>query len=135
MLQTRVDVVKAVQAMQQAVIQPFELGFTPFIEQHVLGTVCRAYRARFPKGKIHPRSSDTDDLLARLSTDELDAALVTLPLGSENFCIRQMRSFLSRLTPEDRRSASSRHETAPRRGRRTAIPANAGSRNADIATR
>ena len=88
MLQMREDVVKAVQAIQQAAIKPFQLGFTPFVEHHVLGTVCDAYRLLFPKGKIQPQSGDTDALLERLAKDELDAALVTLPLSSGPFCVQ-----------------------------------------------
>jgi len=88
MLQTRIDVVKAVQAIQQAAIQPFRIGFTPFIAQDVLGTVCRSYRVLFPKSKIHPQSGDTDDLLARIANDELDAALVTLPIGTGKLCFQ-----------------------------------------------
>ncbi|MCU1302756.1 MAG: transcriptional regulator, LysR family [Candidatus Sulfotelmatobacter sp.] len=32
LLQTRIDVVKAVQAIHQATLRPFRLGFTPFID-------------------------------------------------------------------------------------------------------
>ena len=38
LVQTRMDVVKAVQAIHQATMRPFRLGFTPFIEHQVIST-------------------------------------------------------------------------------------------------
>ena len=88
LLQTRIDVVNAVQAIYQATMRPFRLGFTPFIEHQVLATVCDSYRDLFPKGRIHPENGDMDEVIRRLSADELDAALVTLPLISDGYCIQ-----------------------------------------------
>lgn len=59
------------------------MGFTPFVEQRVIGTVCRAYKDIFPRALVIPQSGDTDDLVERLKAQELDAALVTLPLGAD----------------------------------------------------
>ena len=80
LLQTRIEVVNAVQAIHQAALRPFRLGFTPFIEHEVISTVCDAYRDLFPKGNIEPETGDTDDIIERLIAAELDAALVTLPI-------------------------------------------------------
>ena len=88
LLQTRVNVVKAVQAIQQTSLHPFKLGFTPFVEHHVLGAVCSAYRELFPKAVIEPESGDTDKLIHCLKTGEIDAALVTLPLAPDGYHIQ-----------------------------------------------
>jgi len=88
LLQTRVNVVKAVQAIQQTSLHPFKLGFTPFVEHHVLGAVCSAYRELFPKSVIEPESGDTDKLIHCLKTGEIDAALVTLPLAPDGYHIQ-----------------------------------------------
>jgi DNA-binding transcriptional LysR family regulator len=88
LLQTRIDVVKAVQAIHHAAMRPFRLGFTPFIEHEVITTVCDAYRDLFPKGSIEPEHGDTDEIIKRLTAAELDAALVTLPLMPGNYCIQ-----------------------------------------------
>ena len=88
LLQTRIDVVKAVQAIHQATMRPFRLGFTPFIEHQVISTVCDAYRDLFPKGSIHPENGDTEDVIKRLRAAELDAALVTLPVLPDGYCIQ-----------------------------------------------
>jgi DNA-binding transcriptional LysR family regulator len=88
LLQTRIEIIKAVQAIQRAAMHPFRLGFTPFIEHQVIATVCEAYRDLFPKGSIHPENGDTDSVIGRLTTGELDAALVTLPLSPDGYCIQ-----------------------------------------------
>ncbi len=88
LLQTRLDIVQAVQAIHQAMMQPFRLGFTPFVEHQVLATVCDSYRDLFPKGRIRPENGDMDEVIRRLSAAELDAALVTLPLIPDGYCIQ-----------------------------------------------
>lgn len=88
LLQTRVEIVSAVQAIHQAAMQPFRLGFTPFIEHDVIATVCDAYRELFPKGHICPENGDTDVVIGRLNAGELDAVLVTLPLVPDGYCIQ-----------------------------------------------
>lgn len=88
LLQTRIHVVKAVQAIQQTSLHPFKLGFSPFVEQNVLGEVCSAYRELFPKSVIEPESGDTDELVMSLRAGEIDAALVTLPLEPDGYKIQ-----------------------------------------------
>lgn len=88
LLQTRVEVVNAVQAIHQATMRPFRLGFTPFMEHQVIATVCDAYRDLFPKGTIVPENGDTEDVIHRLKTAELDAVLVTLPVLPDGYHVQ-----------------------------------------------
>lgn len=88
LLQTRIEVVSAVQAIHQATMRPFRLGFTPFIEHQVIATVCDAYRDLFPKGTILPENGDTEDIVSRLREAELDAALVTLPVHPDGYRVQ-----------------------------------------------
>jgi DNA-binding transcriptional LysR family regulator len=44
LLQTRIEIVNAIQAIQQASLHQFKIGFTPFVNQHIIGAVCSAYR-------------------------------------------------------------------------------------------
>ena len=88
LLQTRVEIVNAIQAIQQASHHPFRIGFTPFVEQHVIGTVCRAYKEIFPRAVVIPQNGDTEELVEHLKTQEMDAALVTLPLAAEGFIVQ-----------------------------------------------
>lgn len=88
LLQTRIEIVNALQAIQQASLHPFRIGFTPFVEQHVIGTVCKAYKDIFPRAMVIPQNGDTEELVERLKAQELDAALVTLPLAAEGIVVQ-----------------------------------------------
>jgi DNA-binding transcriptional LysR family regulator len=82
----REEAVNSIQAVQQISSRPFRLGFSQYVEHLVLQTVSRAYRELFPKGEVVAEGDDTDVLLDRVQKGELDAALVTLPLGLEGLC-------------------------------------------------
>ena len=88
LLEMRQQVIEAVQAMQQSAARPFRLGFSPFVEPHVLETVTHAYRDLFPRGEIEPESGDTEVLVERLRSGEIDAALVTLPIASNGVAVQ-----------------------------------------------
>lgn len=89
-LRERVELIDNLQAMQQASLRPFSLGFTPFVEHDVISEVCSAFRHLFPKAVIEPESFDTEDLIGLLKERQLDAALVTLPMADEVLRIQPM---------------------------------------------
>jgi LysR family hydrogen peroxide-inducible transcriptional activator len=89
-LAEREEVVNAAVAIHQAALQPFRLGFSPFVDKCVLATATRAYRELFPKGDISPETGDTSELVQRLKEGTLDAALVTLPLSPDGYQLRQI---------------------------------------------
>jgi DNA-binding transcriptional LysR family regulator len=88
LLEMRDEVFEVVQGIEQSAMRPFRLGFTPFVEPHVLETVTHAYRDLFPRGDIAPESADTELLVERLRSGEVDAALVTLPIAPDGFSIQ-----------------------------------------------
>jgi DNA-binding transcriptional LysR family regulator len=92
LLQTREDFIKAMQALQQTSSRPFKLGFTPFVESHVIGTVCRSYRVLFPRAEIDPVSGEIDEILEKLKEGSIDSALLTLPLSTEGLRIQPVMS-------------------------------------------
>lgn len=83
LLAEREEVIRAIQAVHQDSLRPFQLGFTSFVEHDVLGTVCDAYKEMFVNGEIMPEGGDTEDLIDRVREEKLDAALVTLPVDDE----------------------------------------------------
>ena len=88
LLDMRQEVIEAVQAIEQSALRPFRLGFSPFVEPHVLETLTHAYRDLFPRGDIEPESGDTELLVERLRSGEIDAALVTLPIASNGVAVQ-----------------------------------------------
>jgi DNA-binding transcriptional LysR family regulator len=88
LLDMRKEVIEVVQGIEQSALRPFRLGFTPFVEPQVLETVTHSYRDLFPRGEIEPESGDTEELVDRLRSGEIDAALVTLPIASDGFAVQ-----------------------------------------------
>lgn len=84
LLAEREEVIRTVQAAHKSSLEPFKLGFTSFVEHEVLGEVCDAYREMFVNGEIMPEGGDTDYLIEQVSNEEIDAALVTLPVDDES---------------------------------------------------
>jgi len=90
LLGMRKEIIEVVQGIEQSALRPFRLGFTPFVDPHVLETVTHAYRDLFPRGEIEPESGDTEVLVERLRSGEIDAALVTLPIASNGFAVQSV---------------------------------------------
>ncbi|HEY1759341.1 MAG TPA: LysR family transcriptional regulator [Bryobacteraceae bacterium] len=88
LLDMREEIIEVVQGIEQSALRPFRLGFTPFVDPHVLETVTHAYRDLFPSGEIEPESGDTEVLVERLRKGEIDAALVTLPIASNGVAVQ-----------------------------------------------
>jgi DNA-binding transcriptional LysR family regulator len=84
----RKEIIEVIQAIEQSAMRTFRLGFTPFVDPHVLETVTHSYRDLFPKGEIGPESCDTEVLVERLRSGEIDAALVTLPIASDGIAVQ-----------------------------------------------
>jgi DNA-binding transcriptional LysR family regulator len=88
LLEMRKEIIEVVQGIEQSALRPFRLGFTPFVEPHVLETVTHAYRDLFPRGDIEPESCDTEVVVERLRSGDIDAALVTLPIAPDGFAVQ-----------------------------------------------
>jgi DNA-binding transcriptional LysR family regulator len=102
LLQTRTEIIEAVQAIHQSTLLPFRLGFSPLVEEQVVDTVCHAYHELFPGSEIRPEVADTEDLFERLAQGTLDGALVTLPVGGDGINVQPvMHQPLVVCIPED----------------------------------
>jgi DNA-binding transcriptional LysR family regulator len=91
MLDLRMEVIHAVEAIHQGAMHPLRLGFSSFVDKHLLGQVVQAHKAIFPTGVLIPQCGDTEDLLRQLSSNELDAAVVTLPVRGGALHIQEIR--------------------------------------------
>lgn len=92
LLQAREDFIKAMQAIEQSSARPFSLGFTPFVEPHVIAAVTNSYRELFPSGDISPAAGEREEILDALSRGLIDAALLTLPLDPEGLVVHHLMS-------------------------------------------
>lgn len=83
LMELREEAVNSLYAVQETYSRPFRLGFSQYVEHKVLHAVTSAYKDLFPQGSVTAEGDDTDILLQRVLCGELDAALVTLPLGCD----------------------------------------------------
>ncbi len=90
LLELREEAVNSIEAVRETASRPFRLGFSQFVEHAVLKTVSRAYHELFPNGEVQPEGNDTDELLSKVVSGTLDAALVTLPMDGDGLFAQQI---------------------------------------------
>jgi DNA-binding transcriptional LysR family regulator len=91
LIDLRMEVIQTVQALHQGTLLPLRLGFSAFVDKQLLGAVVQAHRDIFPTTELIPECGDTEDLLRRMYDDELDAALVTLPVNDTKLHVQEIQ--------------------------------------------
>ncbi len=66
------------------------LGLFPTLGPYLLPHVVPALRIRFPKLELLLIEEKTEELIAQLDRGDLDAILLALPVGDENFAVRAL---------------------------------------------
>lgn len=79
-LKRRTHFVQMLLAIHSASLEPLRLGFSPFVQKSLLHSVSTTYKELLPDCEMVPESGDTEEIVARLRANELDAALLTLPI-------------------------------------------------------
>jgi DNA-binding transcriptional LysR family regulator len=83
-LKTRTRFIQTLQAIHSATLLPLRLGFSPFVQKTLLYSVSAVYKEVLPDCEMIPESGDTDQIMERIRTSRLDAALVTLPVSGDD---------------------------------------------------
>lgn len=83
-LQTREHIIQTLRAIRLGTLLPLRLGLSPFIQKGLLGSVSDLYKKMLPHCEIMPESGDTEELTKWVRQDSLDAAIVTLPISSDD---------------------------------------------------
>jgi DNA-binding transcriptional LysR family regulator len=83
-LKTRTRFIQTLQAVHSATLQALRLGFSPFVQKGLLHSVSAVYKEVLPDCQIMPESGDTDQIIERIRTNKLDAAIVTLPIVGDD---------------------------------------------------
>jgi DNA-binding transcriptional LysR family regulator len=83
-LKTRTRFIQTLQAIHSATLQPVRLGFSSFVQKGLLHSVSTVYKEVLPDCEMMPESGDTDQVIERIRTDKLDAAIVTLPIAGDD---------------------------------------------------
>ena len=80
LLDLREEVVDMLKALRTGKITPLNLGFSSLVEKRTLDSITDTIRRIFPFCEIVADSDDLSSLEARVEGNELDGALVTLPI-------------------------------------------------------
>ena len=83
-LKTRTRFIQTLQAIHSSTLHPLRLGFSPFVQKGLLHSVSAVYKEVLPDCQMMPESGDTDQIIERIRTNKLDAAIVTLPIVGDN---------------------------------------------------
>jgi DNA-binding transcriptional LysR family regulator len=83
-LRTREHIVQTLKAIHAGTLVPLRLGFTPFVEKTLLRSVTNLYRELLLDCEIVAETGDTDEIASRVRQDDLHAAIVTLPIRSDD---------------------------------------------------
>jgi DNA-binding transcriptional LysR family regulator len=67
-------------ALRTGEITPLRLGFSSLVEKQTLGSTTGTIRRIFPYCDIHADGDEIQALVDRVASDELDGALITLPV-------------------------------------------------------
>jgi DNA-binding transcriptional LysR family regulator len=86
-LKTRKHIVQTIQAIHAGRMTHLRLGFTPFVHKSTLRSVSEIYKELIPDSGIIPESGDNEELTNRIRQDDLDVALLTLPIASDDLQI------------------------------------------------
>lgn len=87
-LKRRKHFIQTLLAIHSASLEPLRLGFSPFVRKQLLHFVSTTYKELLPDCELLPESGDTEDILARLRAEKLDAALLTLPVLGNDLEVR-----------------------------------------------
>ena len=83
-LKTRTRFIQTLQAIHSATLKPVRLGFSPFVQKALLHSVSAIYKEVLPDCKLMPENGDTDQVIERIQTNKIDAAIVTLPIVGDD---------------------------------------------------
>lgn len=83
-LKRRKHFVQTLLAIHSASLKPLRLGFSAFVQKRLLHSVSTTYKELLPDCELLPEGGDTEDILARLRANKLDAALLTLPVVGDD---------------------------------------------------
>ncbi len=83
-LKTRTRFIQTLQAIHSGTLQPLRLGFSPFVQKALLHSVSAVYKEVLPDCEMIPESGDTDQVIERIQSNKLDAAIVTLPVVGDD---------------------------------------------------
>ena len=89
-LAARKEIVTMARAVHKGEVAPLRLGFSPFVNPGILEFVRGAYACLFPDCPIHLSGGNPLQMLQRLQQENLDSALLPMPIDGQNWIVHQV---------------------------------------------
>jgi DNA-binding transcriptional LysR family regulator len=86
-LETREAALDALEAIHRGEAELLRIGCTPFIDRNIYRRAAELQKALVPASTVRFSSGDTAAILSELRLDQLDAAIVSLPVTDDNLRI------------------------------------------------
>jgi DNA-binding transcriptional LysR family regulator len=91
LLETRDEIIDALQDIERGVISTLRLGCSPFVDPDLFRSFCSIQKELLPASPIRPTHGDTIQLAEEVAAGVVDVALVTLPLKHPELHIEELR--------------------------------------------
>jgi len=86
----RREIFKVARAIYRGEVPPLRLGFSPFVNSHLLHLFCSAYEELFPQCEMQLSGSDPIHTLQQLDCGALDCAILPLPINRDLWNVFQI---------------------------------------------
>ena len=91
-VKSRNEIIQAARAVHCGEIPPLRIGFSCFVQQDVLRSLSDAYAGLFPGCPMQFSGGDPIQILRRMEEKSLDAAVLPLPIGGEQWTVEPVAS-------------------------------------------
>ncbi|MHB1959946.1 MAG: LysR family transcriptional regulator [Acidobacteriaceae bacterium] len=91
-VKSRNEIIQAARAVHCGEIPPLRIGFSCFVQQDVLRSLSDAYASLFPGCPMQFSGGDPVQILRRMEEKSLDAAVLPLPIGGEQWTVEPVAS-------------------------------------------
>lgn len=87
-LDTRDEAIAALIAIERGEIRALSLGCAPFVDPELFQAVCEMHKEIVPGCSIRPTHGDAVQLVEELTSGEIDAAIMTLPITGPHLYVK-----------------------------------------------
>ena len=91
-IKTRNEIIQAARAVHGGTIPALRIGFSCFVQQDDLRSLSDAYASLFPGCHMQFSGGDPAQILRRMEENNLDAAILPLPISGVNWVVEQLAS-------------------------------------------
>ncbi|MGA3131381.1 MAG: LysR family transcriptional regulator [Terracidiphilus sp.] len=90
-LDARDEAIAALIAIERGQVRTLNLGCAPFVDPEVFRVACEIHKEIIPTCPVRPTHGDAVQLIQEIVLGEIDAAIMTMPVGDSRLCVQAIR--------------------------------------------